>query len=91
MVLVFDRSGSMRGQISNAASFARQIVSQLDVEGGYAEVGVIEFSSNDVQLAPLSSSPSVIEAAIQNCIVSRLEPCRLRVLLPSPLLCVSAC
>ena len=87
MVLVFDRSGSMRGQISNAASFARQIVSQLDVEGGYAEVGVIEFSSNDVQLAPLSSSPSVIEAAIQNCIVARLERVCSRVVLPSPLIC----
>ena len=56
----------MRNQLEQARSFASQIVAQLDVAGGLAQVGVVDFNGAARTLTGLSSDPTAISEAIAN-------------------------
>merc|ERR1711938_284656 len=65
LVLVLDKSGSVRAEQSSLLAFAREMVSQfrLDATEG-ARVGVVEFSSDAATLTPLTGSLSDVLTAI---------------------------
>ena len=65
LVLVLDKSGSVRAEQSSLLAFAREMVSQfsLDATEG-ARVGVVEFSSDAATLTPLTGSLSEVLTAI---------------------------
>ena len=65
LVLVLDKSGSVRSAQSSMLAFARELVSQftLGVSNG-AQIGIVEFSNDAAVLTPLTANLATLHAAI---------------------------
>ena len=66
LVLVLDKSGSVRSAQSSILDFAREIVSQFALSPTAAQIGVVEFSNDGDTLIGLSGDVTAVQAAIDS-------------------------
>ena len=64
LLLVLDRSGSIRRSMATVLSFAQDVASDFEIGPGLTRVGVVQFNSDAEVLIRLSSSASAIDGAI---------------------------